>query len=248
MEENNNLNEIVKNIPIMKELEVNSMNYAKSKFPRSAKALAVYSIRLNYLNNSINICTKTGDYYSLFVLSRSLLEHYFRHLYIYSRALRENNDEVGDEYYGKLNGYEDLSFLKNSLSLNTKLTGEKSVWNLGGDENKGLNNINRNFEIKNILSYLNESMKGDNEIQTISKDFFNRYSQHYSKLSSFVHGGPYAEKHMELYSKDRAGKENDIKYFCDEANLLTNQARTSTTLFIDITTEEEVIVKGANNI
>ena len=57
--------EIIKNIPIMRELESNSKNFTKSKFPRSAKALTTYSLKLQYLSNSINFCKETGDYYSL---------------------------------------------------------------------------------------------------------------------------------------------------------------------------------------
>jgi hypothetical protein len=239
MDEKDNLDEIVKNIPIMKELKSNSKNFGKNKFPRSAKALAIYSLKLLHLSNSINLCKETGDYYSLCVLFRSLLEHYFRHLYIYSRALRENSDEVGIEYYGKLKGHEDLCFLRGNMSLNTKLTGEKSIWSLGGDQNKNLDDIAHNFKINNILSYLNKSTGDDKEIKAISKEFFNKYSSHYATLSSFVHGGPFAEKYMEMYIKDKTGKENDMKYLCDESNLLANQARTNTSLFIEITTEEK---------
>ncbi|MEN9524180.1 MAG: hypothetical protein RL536_249 [Candidatus Parcubacteria bacterium] len=238
--------EIIKNIPIMKELESNSKNFTKSKFPKSAKALTTYSLKLQYLSNSINFCKETGDYYSLCVLFRALLEHYFRHLYIYSRALRECSDEVGMEYYGKLNGHEDLCFLKSNIYLNQKLTGEKSILSLKSDQNKDLDDIGKNFKINSILSYLNEGIGENKEIQTISKDFFNRYSQHYSTLSSFVHGGPYAEKYMEMYSKNKTGKETDIKYLFDEANLLTNQARKNTSLFIEVTTEEGSAVAPTN--
>ncbi len=239
MEEKNELDEIIKNIPTMKELESNFKNFVKSRFHRSAKALTTYSLKLQYLNNSINLCKETGDYYSLCVLFRALLEHYFRHLYIYSRALRENSDEVGIEYYGKLNGHEDLCYLRSNFSLNKKLSGEKSIWSLGGDQNKSLDDVAQNFKINNILSYLNEGIGKDKEIQTISKDFFSKYSQHYSTLSSFIHGGPYAEKYMEMYSKNNIGKEDDIKYLSDESNLLTNQARKNTSLFIEITTDEK---------
>jgi hypothetical protein len=232
--------EIIKNIPIMRELESNSKNFTKSKFPRSAKALTTYSLKLQYLSNSINFCKETGDYYSLCVLFRALLEHYFRHLYIYSRALKEDSDNVGIEYYGKLNGHEDLCFLRSNISLNTKLTGEKSILSLDSDQNKDLDDIAKNFKINNILSYLNKSIGENKKISTISKDFFNKYSQHYSTLSSFVHGGPYAEKYMELYSKNEIGKEDDVKYLFNEANSLTNQAIKNTSLFIEITTEKDL--------
>ena len=236
-EEVTNLDEVIKNIPTMKELEANAKDFAKSEFPTSARALAIHSLKLHYLSNSINLCKETGDYYSLCVLFRSLLEHYFRHLYIYSRALKENSDEVGIEYYGKLKGHEDLCFLRSNRTLNTKLTGEKSAWSLGGEQNKNLDDIAQNFKINNIFSYLNEGVEEDKKIQTISKEFFNKYSQYYATLSSFVHGGPFAEKYMEMYSKDNNGKEEDIKYLSDEANMLTNQARKNTTLFIEITSK-----------
>ena len=239
MEEKDNFDEIVKNIPIMKELESNSKNFGKSKFPRSAKALTTYCLKLQYLTNSINICKETGDYYSLCVLFRALLEHYFRHRYIFSRALRESSDEVGIEYYGKLNGHEDLCFLRGNISLNTKLTGKKSIGSLGGDQNNNLDDVAQNFKINNILSYLNNGIGDYKEIKAISKEFFNKYSDHYSTLSSFVHGGPFAEKYMDMYSKNKTGKENDMKYLSDEANLLTSQARQNTSLFIKITTGEK---------
>lgn len=247
MGERDDLQKTIKNLPIMRELESNSSNFAKSKFPRSAKALTTYSLKLQYLSNSISLCKETKDYYSLCVLFRALLEHYFRHLYIYTRALREGSDDVGIEYYGKLNGHEDLCFLRSNFSLNSKLNGEKSICSLGGDQNKSLDDVGQNFKINNILAYINEGIKEDKkEVKTISKEFFNKYSEYYSTLSSFVHGGPYAEKYMELYSKDPAGKEMDMEYLSDEANELTNQARRSTSLFIEITMDGKSINKKDN--
>jgi hypothetical protein len=227
-ESDNNLEETIKNIPIMKEMETNAKTFTKSKFPVSAKALTTYSLKLQYLSNSINLCKETEDYYSLCVLFRSLLEHYFRHLYIYSRALKESSDEVGIEYYGKLKGHEDMCSLISNLSLNKKLSGEKPAWSLNSDNNKNLDDVGKNFKINNIFSYLNEGIGEGKEIQTISKEFFNKYSQHYATLSSFVHGGPFAEKYIEMYSKNKSGKEKDMKYLSDEANMLTNQARKNT--------------------
>jgi hypothetical protein len=232
--------EEIKNIPTMKELELNAKSFVKSKFPKSAKALTAYSLKLQYLSNSINLCKETEDYYSLCVLFRSLIEHYFRHLYIYSRALRENSDEVGIEYYGKLNGHEDLCFLRGNFSLNTKLSGEQSIWSLKNKQNKSLDDVALNFKINGILSYLNKGNRKDKEIQKISKEFFNKYSRDYSTLSSFVHGGPYAEKYIEMYSKDNYGKQEDIKYLASESNFLTNQASTNTSLFIDLTSGEKI--------
>lgn len=237
-EKDNNIDEIIKETPIINELGSNAKNFVKSKFPTSAKALTMYSLKLQYLSNSINLCKDTEDYYSLCVLFRSLLEHYFRHLYIYSRALKENSDEVGMEYYGKLKGHEDMCSLISNLSLNKKLSGEKPIWSLSGKQNKNLDKVGQKFKINSILTYLNESIGEDNEIQTISKEFFNKYSQHYATLSSFVHGGLFAEKYIEMYSKNKSGKEIDMEYLFGEANMLTNQARKNTSLFIKLTTLE----------
>lgn len=220
----------------MKETELNAKNFIKSKFPQSAKALTACSLKLQYLNNSINLCKESGDYYSLCVLFRSLLEHYFRHLYIYFRALREDSDEVGIEYYGKLNGHEDLCSLRSNLTLNKKLSGKESQWSLKNEQNKNLDNVAQKFKINNILSYIDKGIEEEKEVQIISNEFFNKYSRDYSTLSSFVHGGPYAEKYMEMYSKDNDKKYKDIEYLANESNLLTNQSGENTSLFIKITT------------
>ena len=45
-----------------------------------------------------------------------------------------------------------------------------------------------------------------------------------------------------MYSKDKTGKENDMKYLSDEANILTNQTRLNTSLFIEITANEKPVV------
>ena len=131
--------------------------------------------------------------------------------------------------------------------MSRKLSGEKSIWNLEGEQNKNLDDVAQNFKINNILSYLTEGVGENKEIQTISKDSFSRYSRHYSTLSSFVHGGPYAEKYMELYSKNKIGKEDDMNYLSDEASLLTNQARQNTSLFIEMTTDEKYTDKKATD-
>lgn len=240
MEDQNDkeVKEIIRETPIMKELESNARNFTQSSFPMSAKALAMYSLKLQYLNNSINLCKDTEDYYSLCVLFRSLIEHYFRHLYIYSRALRESSDEVGNEYYGKLNGHEDMCSLISNLSLNKKLSGEKPAWKLSKKDNKNLEDVGQNFKINNILAYLDKGIEEDEDVKTISKEFFNKYSQYYGTLSSFVHGGPFVEKYIEMYSKSQNGKEKDMEYLCNEANMLTNQARKNTSLFIKLTTLE----------
>lgn len=234
----NNTDEIIKETPIMKELESNAKNFVKSRFPKSAKALTMYSLKLQYLSNSINLCKDTEDYYSLCVLFRSLLEHYFRHLYICKRALKENSDEVGVEYYGKLKGHEDMCSLISNISFNKKLSGEKPIWNLSSGLNENLDKVGQKFKINSILAYLNEGIEENNEIQNISKEFFNKYSQYYATLSSFVHGGPFAEKYIEMYSKNKPGKEKDMEYLFGEANILTNQARKNTSLFIKKTTLE----------
>jgi hypothetical protein len=240
MEKDDEIDEKIKNTATMHLLENNAKNFTKSRFPKSAKALTIHSLKLQYLNSSINLCREIEDYYSLCVLFRSLLEHYFKHLYIYSRALRENSDKVGIEYYGKLNGHEDLCFLRSNFSLNKKLNGKESGYSLKSEQNKNLDDIAQNFKINNILSYINKGIGKDKKIQTISKEFFNKYSRDYSTLSSFVHGGPYAEKYIEMYSKDKEGKNKDIEYLANEADLLSNRALENTSLFIDLTSEGKI--------
>lgn len=209
------------------------------KFPKSGKALTIFIFKINYINSSILKCCEAKDYYSTCILFRSLLEHYFRHLYIYTRTLRENSDTVGEEYYGKLKGYEDLTYLQSMQTMGQKLNNEKSDWELRNKHNGGFGEVGGKFKIKAILAFLNDGIK-DDDIKPLFGPFFTGYCKKYYDLSSFVHGGPFAEGYISMYSKNKKGMNRDLEYFSKESMILFDRVVENTQLFLDLTKNTEI--------
>ena len=204
-----------------------------SKFPKSGKALNFFIFKMNFINTSIIRCCEIKDYYSTCILFRSLLEHYFKYLYVYTRALRESNDNVGEEYYGELNGYEDFTYMRSMQNLRKKLTKKVSILTLDDKDNEALLKAGTNFGIKSILAFLNEGIKDD--LKLPFELFFTDYCKKYYDLSSFVHGGPFAEKYMKKYSDDKESMDKDLEYFVSESEALTSRVVQNTKMFFDIT-------------
>jgi len=85
----------------------------KTKFKYTSKALLSFIPKSGYLNSAILELSGSKNVYATAILSRSMIEHNFRHLYIYVRSLNDDSDDVGKRYYKALKGNEDLeSFTK----------------------------------------------------------------------------------------------------------------------------------------
>ncbi len=188
---------------ISKSIKPISESLSKTKFKKTSLALLAYMPKAGYIHNSIISCCATQGGYASGILFRSLSEHTFRHLYIYTRALREDSDDVGVEYYGKLKGSEDLeSFIK--MNNYTKVVRpDQTIWNTKGDHNKAILEVGNKFKISNIFFYLLEdSQKDESLIQEDMKDYLLGRLKQYTDLSSYIHGGPYAEMCYQELMKD----------------------------------------------
>ena len=84
--------------------------------------------------------------------------------------------------------------------MNLLLKKNETEWNLGGEHNKNIEKIGKNFDIKQIFHYLLKCVEGENIVRGVSfkeifrDDFFKKYLKEYSDLSSFTHAGPYSDK------------------------------------------------------
>lgn len=70
------------------------------KFKYTSKALLSSIPKSGYLNSAILELSGSKNIYAAGILSRSMIEHNFRHLYIYVKALNDN-DNIGKRYYIK---------------------------------------------------------------------------------------------------------------------------------------------------
>ena len=63
----------------------------KTEFKYTGKALISFIPKSGYLINSLLFSCKSDDPYSASILFRSLIEHSFRHLYIFIKALNDSD-------------------------------------------------------------------------------------------------------------------------------------------------------------
>src|SRR3989344_7998209 len=124
----------------------------KTEFQYTGKALISFIPKSGYLINSILFSCKSGDPYSASILFRSLIEHSFRHLYIFVKALNDKNDDVGKTYYNSLKATEDLESVEKIINYKKIVYPEDTQWNTKGDHNNAIRETAKSFRIEKIFS------------------------------------------------------------------------------------------------
>lgn len=125
-----------------------------------------------------------GDY-PLAILYRSLIEHSLKHFYIFARFHKENNDDVGEQYYF------DCIYDEQVKKVNAILW--PNFFKVKQGKKKGHKQIKKNaeqFTFRNMLNYI-----GAIDLPDISDDltkFIQTLKSDYSLSSSYTHGGPEA--------------------------------------------------------
>lgn len=180
----------------------------KSEFPQTGLALTSLAAKTNFLKTAIFDLCENDDPYSAGILFRSLIEHSLRHLYMFIRYAIDKSDAVGQEYYKYGNLGEERDYLKSIKSANNLIDvnfSEFNVWeeikkirtDLAGVDVGTLEKLVGQFQYKNIIKYLAVNIKEASVLEFSQKLILN-----YSELSSFVHGGPSAEREMLKNSKE----------------------------------------------
>lgn len=197
---NNNLaKEIQSSLPaIVKSLE-------KTKFKYTSKALLSFIPKSGYLNSAILESFGNRNVYATAILSRSMIEHNFRHLYIYVRALNDDSDDVGKRYYKTLKGSEDLESFTKINNYNKAVYPEKTNWNTKGEHNKVIREVGKEFRIEQVFFYLvaSNNNKKDEILKRFKKEYLLQRLVDYTNLSSGVHGGPFGELALFNLQKDK---------------------------------------------
>jgi hypothetical protein len=189
---------------VLTNAEAVSNSLSQTKFKKTSRAMLSYIARAGYVNNAILDCYANGNGYAIGILFRAMIEHTFRHLYLYTRALNDDSDEVGEEYYGKLKGSEDLEAFSKMNNYTKVVHPERTVWNTKDEQNTQIAEVGKKFNLSKIFFYLIENFPSDEKmIHNGMKDYLLKRLNHYTQLSSYVHGGPYAEMCHEELLKDR---------------------------------------------
>jgi len=206
----------------------------KSKFQATSKALLSLLARSGYLNNEILFASSTGNLYSCAVLFRPMIEHNFRHLYMFVRALNDDSDEVGKRYYGVLRGDEGRQALYNINKYTQKVYPNKTKWNLVNDHNKSIRTKANEFRIDEIFYYLieNNNDRVSNLLSTFKKEYLLERLRQYTNLSSSVHGGPFGE--ATFLEAQKTDSKAALTKFASESFELHKSLVETTYLFADM--------------
>jgi hypothetical protein len=174
---------------------------ASSDFPVTALTILGLIGTANSIKLAIYDLAEESDthLYIIKILRRTLIEHYLRFYYILLRFLDEETDEVGKEYR-KFSNISEVKAYINASSVSWELAGkpiEKQILDKVNKDNpelnisnKELNEIVLQWKHRSIVRYIQNNtniIHGENY-------YFPRLIQQYAELSSFIHGGTFAEE------------------------------------------------------
>jgi len=154
--------------------------------------------------------------YSSFILYRSLIEHYIKHMFIIYEYCKKKNNNIGKEYLIFTQANEIKSYgnaLKLSFKLNNKNSDEidyddaiKKFSQEASQKSKTeLSNYSKKFEFRSIIKTLKEL---ENNFFNQNSDMFYPLVTEYAEWSSYVHAGATA---IDQINQDKSSHLNQIK-------------------------------------
>lgn len=209
----------------------------KSKFKYVGRSLLAFIPKSGFLMSSLIASCHDNNPYSASILFRSLIEHNFRHLYIYVRALNDDSDSVGEEYYHSLKGNEDLESVEKILNYKKIVYPEETQWNTKGDHNNAIREVAKQFRIEKIFHYLiNNNNSGNNKeiVKKYKKEYLLERLIQYTNMSSSVHGGPFGELALYELQKDKSKRDKTMEKFISDSFNLHKSIVESTYLFASL--------------
>jgi hypothetical protein len=185
-----------------------------------------FAKKIGGIKESMKLLFTESDPYSTRILARSQLDHYFKLIYFCMRFAIEKTDTVSDEFlnYCDINEYLEYHqpLFKNDPQ---EIEKQNQAWvqlvqsnqQLTNEDRKRSREISKKFNSKEIIRYLNNV-----GLEKLSKKpAFAEFVPSYSYLSSFVHGGAFAEK----YYSSLISEGQDIEY--DDFNILFQAVKVS---------------------
>ena len=166
---------------------------------------------------------------------RSLIEHFLRHNYLFFRFIREKKDAVGEEY-------SDLADIKEYFDFFRAANAEQKIFE-GQDQSeefneyiysrfpkykkiskKELRNKLSQFTVKSMIGFIWENLKKSEMEPAV----INNLLTDYSILSSFVHGGPHANRLMMHYAPNIDDRTQENLKLCRQSYFLTTYIKMNT--------------------
>jgi len=193
----------------------------RSKFHFSNQALYRCSKKIDGILEYLQL--SVSNYYISQILTRTLFEHYLTGHYIWTKLRFDKNDKCGEDYYKdyfiaewfkQKNYYLSIENIKmnNKEKINLERLKKKypDFKDLDQIELEKINKTSNQFDIRKIGIYL-KNQTPENDPYFLSHTAMLEFLDRYNELSSFIHGGPTAEKMT--YDKN---SKIDLDFICNE--------------------------------
>lgn len=189
------------------------------------RAFTMFVSKTNFIKNAIFDICENDDPYSANILLRSLIEHHLKFMFIFIRHTKEQNDDVGMEYYQFCDFSESLMIGKSWLDSWQILTSENEdkLYEIIIEKNPDLKKYSqkeiiqktKQFNYKSILTFIKDSVKNS------QYGWLDQVIPNYGDLSSYVHGGPLADKYL-LHFYNVEERKKELINICSLTFLLSN--------------------------
>jgi len=181
---------------------------SRTAFPATYKCLFTFCVKAGSLKTGMFECVDSNNPYAFKILFRCFCEHYLRFMYVWSRFTHEKSDHPGLDFYNFCGAAEAVDYV-NSLTATERLLGNDVVVNAKKAvsalypevEHLSAAEIERRsgeFKYRSILRFLASEPY---EFVASERPFLAQILPAYALLSSFVHGGPYADLEMAEFAQ-----------------------------------------------
>lgn len=179
-----------------------------SAHPKTGNLIFSMMFRIKDLSNGLMDTVYSYNNYASNVLCRSLIEHFITFSYVLEKYRVENTDEIGTHYYSMRQTKEEKDYIKSKIkqlrAINYNLDGIEEL-QTQANESRGLNDlsnrqlkeINDQFLVTEMVNYMVRDVDFENvdpESEAPIETHFISYLTHHSNMSSYIHGGPFAER------------------------------------------------------
>lgn len=192
-----------------------------SSYKKSLKSIIRKEDKVEKLLQALIAIAKTEDsFYSVQSLTRVIIEHFLVGHYIWTKTRINKNDNTGEEYYVyydtseffKRENYElrieGIKFNKPKHNTFQNILNKYPDLQINESQLGEIHKIAKQFDVRDIFEYF-INIKPKDGFSNFHNLMLNALSE-YNYLSSYVHGGPYAE--METYeNRPSTDKELRIK-------------------------------------
>lgn len=188
------------------------LSFKNNNLEKTGQALSLFHVKIGFIKNGIYDQIEPNNLYSTNILYRTLIEHYLKAQFILLESLKDGNDNIGKEYYQFADASEKLQLGSAYKRAGEILFPEKTfedVFEVLKEmfpefkeySKKEIRNNTAKFNYRQIVEALYDLFYIQQNTQGNGNNFLVNLIPEYSDLSSYIHGGPAADKSILNLSK-----------------------------------------------